>query len=239
MWKHPLQLATSLFVKSFGLISLIVLPFSLIECFFITYVNNYVFFYDPESLESLRTDGFITTAFTPFGTLGVLYAVRQRYHGGSCKIQEVLAFVFRNFFPLIGVLIVVQLLIGLGLIALIVPGVYLAGKYFLVAPLVAFDDDRLISLRERSGQLMEGRKTSSIVIAVLFFLGWSLSFFSAFFGMYLFFPEASIWVEAILESIFAVPFAFLTVFTYAVYVDAIGDEGVPDDAPVEGAEGIE
>ena len=220
MWKQPLQSAISIYFRSLIPISLAVLPFAFLESFLLTYLNNYIFLYDPESLASLRTDSLIAQFFTPFWTLGVLYVAHCKTNGEQYSFLQGARFVFRKFFPLLGALIVTGLLIVLGLIALFIPGLYLAGKYFLIAPVVAFDDAHLISTRDRSGILMDGRKLSSVIIVLLLFLIWGLSFFAAYFALYYFAPEVSIWIDALLEALFALPFAFITVFVFAVYHSA-------------------
>jgi hypothetical protein len=217
MWRQPLELATFLFFKSLVGIACAVLPVALAEAILRTYLNHDVFNYDPESWQSLRSDSLISMVFMPFLSLGVLYVVRQNHLGVACRLEEGIHLVATKALPLLAAIIVASLLIGLGVIALVVPGIYLMGKYFLIEPVIAFERPGLIQTREYSGELMEGRKLSTLIIAGLLFALWFVGYTATFFVVYLVFPDATIWIDALIDAVFAVPFAFFTVYSFAIY----------------------
>lgn len=220
MWRQPLELATSLFFKSLVGIACAVLPVALAEAILLTYLNHYVFNYDPESWQSLRSDSLIAMVFMPFWSLGVLYVVRQSHLGVGCRLGEGIHFVGSKAMSLLGALFVANLLVGLGVLALVVPGIYLMGKYFLIEPIIAFERPGLIPTREYSGELMQGRKLSTLIIAGLLFALWFVAYTATYFGVYLIFPDATIWIDALIDVVFAVPLAFFTVYSFAIYAVA-------------------
>lgn len=217
MWRQPLELASSLFFKSLVGIACAVLPVALAEAILLTYLNHHVFNYDPESWQSLQSDSLISMVFMPFLSLGVLYVVRQNHLGVACRLEEGIHLVATKALPLLAAIIVASLLIGLGVIALVVPGIYLMGKYFLIEPVIAFERPGLIQTREYSGELMEGRKLSTLIIAGLLFALWFVGYTATFFVVCLVFPDATIWIDALIDAAFAVPFAFFTVYSFAIY----------------------
>ena len=109
------------------MIALVVIPVTIPESSLLIYLNTQVFQYDPESWDSLRTDGLIYTCFRPFWILGILYVVDQKYRGERFKFGGWLKLVFTKALPLFVAIVASQILIGLGCMALIVPGVYLTG----------------------------------------------------------------------------------------------------------------
>ncbi len=220
MWRQPLELATSLFFKSLGGIACAVLPVALAEAILLTYLNHNVFNYDPESWQSLQSDSLISMVFMPFLSLGVLYVARQNHLGVACRLEEGIHLVAAKALPLLAAIIVTSLFIGLGILALVIPGIYLMGKYFLIEPIVAFERPGLIQTREYSGELMEGRKLSTLIIAGLLFALWLAAYTATYFGVYLVFPNATVWVDALIDVVFAVPLAFFTVYSFAIYAVA-------------------
>jgi hypothetical protein len=220
MRRQPLELATFLFFKSLVGISCAVLPVALAEAILRTFLNHDVFNYDTESWQSLRSDSLISMVFMPFLSLGVLYVVRQNHLGVACRLKEGIHLVASKALPLLAAIIVASLLIGLGILALVIPGFYLLGKYFLIEPIVAFERPGLIQTREYSGELMEGRKLSTLIIAGLLFALWLVAYTATFFGVYVVFPDATIWTNALIDTAFAVPFAFFSVYSFAIYAVA-------------------
>ncbi len=229
MWKAPFRLAVSLFFGCFWKIVLAMLPFALAECLLIAYLNYDVFNFDPETWDSWRSDSLISFLFTPFWTLAVLFVVRKKRQAQPVVVGEALRFIFSRTLPLLAALFMVNLLVGVGFLALVVPGIYLIAKYFLIAPVVAFGEFSLITDRERSGQLMAGRMVSTLIISAGIFVAWMATFLGIMFVVYLVFPYLSIWWEAVITAVFGIPYAFITVYSFAIYVTATESDDVEDE----------
>lgn len=113
---------------------------------------------------------FLVLIVTPLGVAAALELVACSYTGQPCSLGRALAVGLRRFFPLLGTSMAVGLLVSLGTLLLIVPGV-IAFVAFFVAPCATVLESRGVgaSLR-RSRDLTRGHRGRVFAIAVVVML---------------------------------------------------------------------
>lgn len=82
--------------------------------------------------------------------------VSQAYLGGEVSVRDGFSHAWRRFFPLLGAMFLWGLIVGVGLILCILPGVFLALILFAFAPAVVLEGRGPVEALGRSRQLSEG-----------------------------------------------------------------------------------
>jgi hypothetical protein len=95
---------------------------------------------------------------------------------GTATLQEAFNSTIHRLLPLMAVSIIVGLLVGLGLIALVVPGIILAIMYSLVAPVMMIEDVGISGSLHRSSRLVSRRWLKTFVF--FFIIGMIVLFVS-------------------------------------------------------------
>ena len=98
--------------------------------------------------------GFLV--MTPIITAICIYALQSIAAGSRPSPSQVFVAGFEAFTPLFGAVVLAALGIALGFLALIVPGVYLAVRWYFVPQAVVIDGARGPAALTRSGQIVEG-----------------------------------------------------------------------------------
>jgi hypothetical protein len=98
--------------------------------------------------------GFLV--MTPIITAICIYALQSIAAGARPSPGEVFVAGFEAFTPLFGAVVLAALGIALGFLALIVPGVYLAVRWYFVPQAVVIEGARGPAALTRSGQVVEG-----------------------------------------------------------------------------------
>jgi uncharacterized membrane protein len=98
--------------------------------------------------------GFLV--MTPIITAICIYALNSIAAGERPSAGKVLVAGFEAFTPLFGAVLLAALGIALGFLALIVPGIYLAIRWYFVPQAVVIDDARGPAALSRSTRLVEG-----------------------------------------------------------------------------------
>lgn len=103
----------------------------------------------------------------PLSTGALLFLFHETLEGRPCSYGRALSFGFSRWGLLIAARVVVQVLVGLGTLALILPGIYLLARWALVECAVVFEGAVPSEARRRSAELTAGRM-------VEVFLAWHL-----------------------------------------------------------------
>jgi hypothetical protein len=93
---------------------------------------------------------------TPIITAICIYALHAIAAGEKPRAGQVLVAGFEAFTPLFAAVVLAAVGIAVGLLALIVPGVFLAVRWFFVPQAVVIDDARGADALRRSGDLVQG-----------------------------------------------------------------------------------
>lgn len=98
--------------------------------------------------------GFLV--MTPIITAICIHALHSLSAGAQPSPGQVLVAGFEAFTPLFGAVVLAALGIAIGFLALIVPGVYLAVRWYFVPQAVVIDGARGTAALRRSGEIVQG-----------------------------------------------------------------------------------
>lgn len=203
---ETLTLTFDLYLGNFIIFFIPILIWSLISGYLSTTVANYIYAI-PEIDVTLPFD-VILGRLLPYLTdlliitlisLPVLWILNAITHGicvtyashlianGRTSLQQVFDSTTHNLLPILASTLIVGVLTGLGLIALIVPGIVLAIMFVLVVPVILNENVGLLSSLSRSKRLVSGRwlKTFGlflIVVLIFLFISFIGSLLSSPFG---------------------------------------------------------
>ena len=172
--------AISLFSSNIRLFSLIILTIWLPGNIIINYLDYYVF-YEEDFIGLMRTISFIEGVFGPIYIGALIYALSRLKQHQVVTYTEAITVGFRNWGRLWWARFVAGIIISLGFIALIVPGILLAIRYALIDSVVILEGADASESRKRSSELTAG-KMWQILGAYVFF---SLVFFIFSFMIYI------------------------------------------------------
>jgi hypothetical protein len=140
----------------------------------------------------------------------IIYGVVQEMRGNHAALGDSIAVGLRRFFPVLGVAILVAICIGLGFLALVIPGIIISCMLYVAVPAAVIEDTGVGNALSRSKQLTDGYKMRifgiSFVIGVLQWLaGWLLqkAFLGSLSGL-MAYAYSSIALDCLFGSLFAV-----------------------------------
>jgi hypothetical protein len=107
----------------------------------------------------------------------VTYSVVMRLSGQPVGALKALGKGLQRFFPVIAVGMVAQILIGLGFVALIVPGFIIMCALYVVIPAIVVERPGVFGALKRSSDLTSGYKTQIMGAAFVIGFVWVVLFF--------------------------------------------------------------
>ncbi|VTU00964.1 Uncharacterized protein OS=Haliangium ochraceum (strain DSM 14365 / JCM 11303 / SMP-2) GN=Hoch_3130 PE=4 SV=1 [Gemmataceae bacterium] len=110
----------------------------------------------------------------PIGTAAILHIIMQEYRGKSASIGDALSFAFTRFGALLGTSILVGVLVVVGFICCIIPGVYLYVSYIFVAQVVVLERLSGGAALGRCQKLIEGHRGRVFGVVLLVLIGGKL-----------------------------------------------------------------
>ena len=222
--------AARLFAADFGTISLLVLtvwlPANLL-------VNSYEYHAAGANSQGvLKLANLVDGMFAPISLAGILHVVAGRARGGRVAYPEALAAGFRSWGRLFAARWVAGLLILLGLIALVVPGIILLLRYALLDPVVVLEGAKGADARRRSAELAKGRRWQIIGAAVLFF-GPFLAVYVGAYALLAQFPAfETMWTETAMNCVMDLVSSLYVIVIFLMYREARSLEDGPAGGPV-------
>ncbi len=103
---------------------------------------------------------------TPLASAALTVAVGDIYLGRPTGVGPALRRAWALFLPLVGTTLLSSVFISLGLLALIVPGIWLALAYFVSWQVVVLEGLSGMAALRRSGELMRGNKGRAILVSL-------------------------------------------------------------------------
>ncbi len=165
--------AIQLLVGNFPLLALVILTVWLPGNLLVNYLVFYVF--DPDDVfRAARVGMWIEGIFGPIYLGAMIHALWQIKQGRPVGYGEAIGVGLRNWGRLFAARFVAGLLILLGLLLLIVPGVVLALRYAFVDCAVIIEEANTKEALRRSTDLTAGIKLRLLALAVSLFLGFIL-----------------------------------------------------------------
>jgi hypothetical protein len=126
---------------------------------------------DPfQNLRTTMLAAFLSIVLTYLATAMVVFGAFEVMRGRPVNLGESAKVALRRFFPIIGLAIVVPVLIYLGAILLIVPGIILYTMWFVATPVCVVE--RLGTFRSmgRSRQLTKGNRWRVLGLSLVIFI---------------------------------------------------------------------
>lgn len=102
-------------------------------------------------------------------TAAMVYGVVQQLNGKPASLGACIAVGIKRLFPVLGVGLLVALCVGLGLIALIIPGIIISLMLYVAIPVAVIEKPGVMASLSRSKELTSGYKGS--IFGILFVLG--------------------------------------------------------------------
>jgi len=184
--------------------------------------------------------GFMVVMFLfvwPMTNAAAFHAVSQKYLGREAGIGESIGFAFKRLPSLLWTNLIAMILISLGFVLLIIPGIVLIFRYFLGSHVVVLEEKSGMAALNRSRDLMKGNGTKVFVLSFLLgVIGWLVGMGIAFIPS----QEATIVVSVLVNGIlFMLGAAAWTVLYYSARCKlenfdlALLAEGLGQDAPAQ------
>lgn len=172
----------------------------------INYLSQLFLAYPEDSTASILTVTLpiIAIIITLYASVFLIYKINSIYSGEEKSLREIslqlgvvklIKYVLTSFFYMV--------IVGIGLLLLIVPGIYLAVRYCLAPVHLLLEDDGIIASFKKSAVLVKGYSWNILGLFALYLLLFiAFMIFAVLFGMFLP-PSAAtaiIWLIALIPS---------------------------------------
>jgi len=180
---------------------------------------------DPDAvLRSFRINSILELIFEPIVIGAMIYALSQIKSGGRPGYFESIAVGFRNWGRVFIAQLLTSILIGLGFIALIVPGVVLAVRYALLYPVVVLEGAGTDKARHRSTELTRGVRWQIFWAGLLFFAVYVPCSFLIYLPLEIFPDVDTMATSVALDCVMDIAFAPIQIVLFLYYWQAIERE---------------
>ncbi len=225
--------ATELLIRNLPLYSAIVLTIWFPAAILLVYLRLYVF---PETAngnelqmftQEFRVASLIEVIFGPLCAGAIIHATAQLKQNAPASYGASMAYGAQQSLRLLGARIVYGFMVGLGLLALIIPGIFLALRLALIEPIVVLERLNGLEARKRSTKLTQGIRWQ-ILGAMLLSLLW-ITLISTVISMPLSllgqFQQFAVMVisDCVAYVLYAIPFIILLLFYWEAKEAAIVD----------------
>ena len=175
-------------------------------------------------VQEIRVSNFIELAFGPLYTGAILHAASRWRQGLETTYGESMAIGLKQWGKLFGTRLVAGLMIFLGTLAFVIPGIILALRFALIDPIVVLDGLTGTSARKLSVTYTQGKRWTILWTILLTFIGVFIVILLASFVLYL--PltvvgqDDNFVVAVLLECLSSILFVLPVLVLFAFYCDA-------------------
>jgi len=219
--------AIHLFRTHFKLIASLVLTVWLPANLLIEYYDDN-FLYQENIFKIMGAAMWIEALLGPIYIGAIIFLLSEAKQGQNVKYKEAIVEGLRNWGALFKARFFAGLLIVLGLIALIIPGIYLALRFSLIEYVVVLEGADTRDSRERSTELTEGIRWELLGAALISNIGvLILSFVGGFIIglLQVSFPALdTFFISAIVDSATNVLFSIITIIFFLYYWEVTTNE---------------
>ena len=194
MLDQSVKLMKNRFKMLFGIACMLYVPFVLIQELSACYLGPHIpdhptqqqiaAFYQELSAYRPVELGLMAILFLivmPLSNAAVIHGVANEYLGRPVNAGQCIRRGLRLMAPLVWTSLISGVIIALGLIALIIPGIFLALRYWLVSHVVVIEGLSRSAALKRSGALMKGNGGTALVLGLLLgIIGLAAQFASSF-----------------------------------------------------------
>ena len=187
---------------------------------------TYNIFGGEEILRQVRIIMMIESIFGPIYIGAMVYALSRIKEGQRPTYSEAILVGLRNWGRLFVAQFVAGLLILLGFIALIVPGIVLLVRYALLDPAVVLEGAAPGEARRRSTELTSGIRWQIFGAGFLFLIAFGVLSFLIYLPLE-FFPELdTMAVNVVLDCVMDVVFTVIQIVMFLYYWEATREKGL-------------
>jgi hypothetical protein len=217
--------ATRLICTNFVLFGLIILTISLPKNLLLHYgYQRY-----PERAQSIATTGGLF--FAPLFAAALVHALSKLKEGQRPRYSEAMVTAFRKWQKLLAAQLVTRLLVALGLLALVIPGLVFMVRFALLDPVVVLEGAGTATAMSRTEKLTRGRRWqiffAFLLCLVSSFLLASLTYISFILVPQLDTMAARVFCDCMLDAWIAIPQTVM--FLY--YCEAVTNERLQIEPP--------
>ena len=198
---------------------------------------NYVAYYVPLTEEQAlmgpaRMTMWIEGIFGPIYIGATIYALSKLKQGQAVSYSEAIGVGFRNWGALFAARFVAGLIIMLGLIAFILPGIHLSLRYALLNSTVILEGASVSKARQRSAKLTEGRILPIFGTAMLFYVGIMLLSVLVYVPLEFMQQLNTMAVAVVIDCFLDIGFLVITIAMFLYYWEARQEELGIEESPV-------
>jgi hypothetical protein len=152
-----------------------IIPFSILSVIVYLPLGIFLFLAAPTAEETDSVLAYVLVYVLLFLALqqvvagALIYGVFQQLRGERAGIGDCLKAGFARLLPVVAVGVIAGVLVFLGAILLIVPGIILACMYWVAVPVAVVEKPGVIASLRRSAQLTDGERWSVFAILLLLF----------------------------------------------------------------------
>ncbi|QDV84095.1 hypothetical protein TBK1r_30400 [Stieleria magnilauensis] len=189
----------------------------------INYLAYYVYSED-EIVDLMRSTMWIEGIFGPVYIGAMIHVLWKLKRGEYAGYSEAIGVGIRNWGRLFAARLVAGLIVTLGFLVLIIPGIVLQVRYALLDSAVVLDDADAHSARVRSTELTVGMRWQIFFAAILFFVPYM--FLSV--AIYLpvdFYPQLdTMATSVVLDCFLDIVYAIIQIVMFLFYWEAVAKE---------------
>lgn len=173
-------------------------------------------------MEAMRLTWMIEGIFGPIYLGALVYALYNIKMGRPVTYVEAMGVGFRKWGVLFSARFVAGLLIMLGFVALIVPGIVLLVRYSLQDPAVVIEGKTTTTSRARSTELTSGRRWQIFNAGIIFIIPFMLLSLAVYLPLAFFESLDITLVNVFLDSILDIGFAVIQIVMFLFYWESVG-----------------
>lgn len=162
--------AFRIFGNNFVLLAGIALVFGMPRAFIQNLFSFFVFGPEPSMFEIFFLESVLELFICTFAAGALIAALTGIRSGNTLSFTECITSGLRNWSRLFRARLLPVILISLGMIAFVIPGIYLTIKWLLLDFIVILEGADPALARKRSSDMMQGVRWNGFIIILLFFL---------------------------------------------------------------------
>lgn len=124
---------------------------------------------DPTGLATVL-NMLVSLVFEPLATAAIIVVASERYMGRDVTPGEALGRVWARIGTVVATALIFNFVVGFGLLLLVVPGLYLATRFFAMMPAVVIEGYNSSTSQDRSAQLTKGSRMRILGLFVVSYL---------------------------------------------------------------------
>lgn len=112
----------------------------------------------------------VSLVFEPLATAAIIVVASERYMGRDVTPGEALGRVWARIGTVVATALIFNFVVGIGLVLLIVPGLYFATRFFAMMPAVVIEGYNSSTSQDRSARLTKGSRMRILGLFVVSYL---------------------------------------------------------------------